>query len=348
MSSTQRGDEHLLSPRSYHRRVCMTNPTNLTETLSVFRKPSEVTRARLRLLSDLRERDYPVFWSIWQALPTASRLRAVTLMNEISEDLVDYDFKPVMRWALQDADADVRLQAIDGLSEEENPRIIEPLVALLTSDTHPKVRSQAALALARFCEYAALEELSPQSSTLLAQQLKGALASNRSYEDVYRRIIEALAWIADDEVHALIADAWQQSAMAVRESALLAMGRSMDARWYATIKQALDNGHPALRYEAARAVGLFGDEAVTCIPQLINLAQDDDIEVAEAAIWALGQIDDPRSRRALEQLSKSRDQAKRDAALDVLGAEASTDDIFGDWRNAFRSTDDDDDDDDED
>jgi hypothetical protein len=77
------------------------------------------------------------------------------------------------------------------------------------------------------------------------------------------------------------------------------------------------------------------------------LAQDDDIEVAEAAIWALGQIEDPRSRRALEQLSKSRDQARREAALDVLGAEMGTDDVFGNWRNAFRSTDDDDDDDDE-
>jgi HEAT repeat protein len=271
----------------------------------------------------------------------------ITLMNEISEEHVDYNFKPVLRWALADADADVRQRAIDGLTEEDSPRIIAPLLHILTNDPHPATRSSAALALARFCEYAALEELPESHVAPLIDGLTAALATNGDYPEVYRRIIEALGWGADANIDALIEDTWHHSDIRMRESALVAMGRSMSERWYPTVKQALDNGHPAIRYEAARAAGLYGDDALTCIPQLINLAQEDDIEVATAAIWALGQINDHRAIKALEQFSTSRDQAKREAALDVLGSEGGTDDLLGNWRNAFRSTDDDDDDDEE-
>jgi len=325
----------------------MTAPTTLTGMLQLFRNSDEVTRGRLRMFSNLRERDYPTFWGDWTKLPLGSRLRMITLMNEISEEHVDYDFKPVLRWALADADADVRQRAIDGLAEEDNPRVIAPLLHILTNDPQPATRSAAALALARFCEYAALEELAPTHVAPLVDGLTAALASNNDTPEVYRRIIEALGWVADANIDALIEDTWHHSDIPMRESALVAMGRSMSERWYPTVKQALDHGHPAIRYEAARAAGLYGDDALTCIPQLINLAQEDDIEVATSAIWALGQIDDHRAIKALEKFSTSRDQVKRDAALDALGNEGGADDLLGNWRNAFRSTDDDDDDDEE-
>jgi hypothetical protein len=100
----------------------MTTPT-LTSTLQLLRDPANITRGRLRIFTDLRDRDHTTFWPEWITIPEAARIRIITLMNEISEDNLELDFRTVMRWSLDDNNAEVRRRAIDGLSEEEHPRI---------------------------------------------------------------------------------------------------------------------------------------------------------------------------------------------------------------------------------
>lgn len=323
----------------------MSTPVTLTTTLQQLQQPGHVNRARLKVLTDLRERDRAVFWHDWCLIPRDARIRIITLMNEISEENLELDFRPIMRWALSDSDAEVRRRAIDGLSEEEHPRIIEPLLNCLMHDPDDDVRSTAAMSLARFTTLAAVDELSPAHHTVLVTTLHQALTHHHDKPDIYRRILETLGPVADDQIRTQISLAWQSKQTTLRESALVAMGRSQDNSWLPIIRAALEDGHAAIRYEAARAAGEYADQASMLVPLLIQLTLEDDIEVAGAAIWALGQIGDERSVRALKQLSKSRDHAKRDAALTALDENDGSDDLFGNI-NPFGDDGDDDGDDD--
>ena len=325
----------------------MSHSTTLTDTLQQLRQPQQVNRARLKVLTDLRERDFAVFWHDWVLIPREARVRIVTLMNEISEENLELDYRPIMRWLLADDDAEVRRRAIDGLSEEEHPRIIEPLLTCLMNDPDDVVRSAAAMSLTRFTVLAAVDELSEAHSTHLIEALQRALTHHQHKPDVYRRILESLGPVADDTIRTHISNAWQSKQTSLRESALVAMGLSQDNSWLPIVRTALEDSHAAIRYEAARAAGEYADQANMLVPLLVNLTLEDDIEVAGAAIWALGQIGDERSVRALKQLSKSRDQAKRDAALTALDENDGSDELFGNI-NPFGDDGDDDDDRDDD
>jgi hypothetical protein len=113
-------------------------------------------------------------------------------MNEISEDNLELNFRRIMYWALNDEVEEVRQRAIDGLSEEDHPRIIRPLLARLQHDTSPVVRSHAALALAKFTTLISYGELSTDIGNEIVETLHHELDTNRTFIDVYRRILEAL------------------------------------------------------------------------------------------------------------------------------------------------------------
>jgi HEAT repeat protein len=74
-----------------------------------------------------------------------------------------------------------------------------------------------------------------------------------------------------------------------------------------------------LRYEAARACGEL--ESVSAIPQLAELLADQDREVQEASIWALGQIGGQKARQILEahyETVDRGDDALREATEEAL------------------------------
>jgi HEAT repeat protein len=112
----------------------------------------------------------------------------------------------------------------------------------------------------------------------------------------------------------------------MRESAVLAMGRSMRPTWFPYIERELKSPSPALRYEAARAVGELGEDGRPLLAALLPLVDDDDAEIAQAAIWALGQVGGASARRLLERLARSKDDARSQAASDAL-EELSLDEI---------------------
>ncbi|MGQ9926978.1 MAG: HEAT repeat domain-containing protein [Chloroflexaceae bacterium] len=282
--------------------------------------------AELKALSDLGPEMLKVFWAAWREFPAERRLAIIRELDELAEDNVDLDFRPVFRACLSDPDAEVRAAAINGLWEDESLATMNRLIAML-DDEAGVARAAATLALARFAYLCQIGDLSAaEGARLLAVLLRIATDPEQPLE-VRRRAVEALGYFAASrEAQTEIGRAYAHSELAMRESALLAMGRSMRPTWFPYIERELKSPSPALRYEAARAVGELAEEGRPLLPALLPLVDDDDLEIALAAIWALGQVGGSSARRVLERLARSRDLSRRQAADEAL-AELSLDEL---------------------
>ena len=285
--------------------------------------------AELKPLSGIGRNEREAFWSAWTAIEPRRRAEIARAMVDLAEDNVDLDFGEALLWMLDDEDAAVRSSAIDGLWEQENTRVLRRLLTMLRSDPAPEVRTAVALTLSRFANLAGLEELSDADVQALHDTLLSSLLDQRQPLDVRRRSLESAGYFEDDdEIQRQIALAYASDEQLLRESALVAMGRSMQPRWLPTIAKELDSPSPALRYEAARAAGEMADQARSLLPKLAQLLNDRDSEVALAAIWALGQIGGSAAKRMLEQVRKTSDDARRQAAVEALEELALEDGLF--------------------
>jgi HEAT repeat protein len=284
----------------------------------------------LKPLSGLDLADREAFWQAWRAITPGRRDEIAHAMVELAEDNVDLDFGAALFWMLDDQDAGVRAAAIEGLWEDLSSRVMRRLMVLLRDDPTPDVRAGAALALSRFAYQSALGELADAETAALRAALVGAILDQDQPLDVRRRALESAGYFADaPDVQHEIELAYDSDEQLLRESALVAMGRSMLPRWLPTIGAALGHISPALRYEAARAAGEMAEDARALVPRLVQLLGDGDSEVALAAIWALGQIGGEPARRALQRARKSSDETRSQAASEALEELLLDDGLFG-------------------
>lgn len=273
----------------------------------------------LKPLSGLSGAEHDEFWDTWQQVAAPRRAELVRAMAELAEDNVDLDFGAVFFWCLDDSNAEVRVSAVEGLWENDSARLLDRLMTMLRSDTAPEVRAAAAISLSRFACLAVLDELERRDAQALLNTLLDTIHDQRQPLDVRRRALESAGYFARaDEVQHQTELAYKDDEQLMRESALVAMGRSMLPRWLPSIAAELTSRSPALRYEAAHAAGEMAEEARSLLPRLAPLLNDDDSEVALAAIWALGQIGGPAAKRALQQMRKSQDEARSQAAAEAL------------------------------
>ena len=292
----------------------------LADTLSDIGSPSHKLAMRsLKPLSSLDSGAHGEFWPGWTAINAHRRAEIAHAMVELAEDNVDLDFAQALVWLLDDDDAEVRTAAAEGLWESERSAVLQRLVKALQSDSSAAVRAAAAMALSRFAYRAEMQELNTGDEQALRASLERAALDARQPLDVRRRALESAGYFAsNDTIQEQVAQAYGSSEQLLRESALVAMGRSMLPRWLPNISQALNAPSPALRYEAARAAGEMGEDARPLLPKVAPLLNDKDSEVALAAIWALGQIGGETAQRLLKQLAKEGDDARRQAASDAL------------------------------
>lgn len=268
------------------------------------------------LFSDLDRANVAEMRRLWPRLPLENRRKLVAEMVELAEARIEYNFGRALRVTLYDADATVRVNAIEGLWEDEGEDILRYLLDEALSDADAAVRLAAVRALARFSTLVVEEELDARWFAPLRTRLL-RLARDGESEEVRRRALEAVAvYSADEEVSAEIARAYASPDLAVRMSALYAMGRNLDERWLDTVLNELDNPEAGVRYEATRASGAFGDRRA--VPRLIERLGDDDHEVQLAAISALGAIGGNASVTILKRLAVSKDDAVREAAEEAL------------------------------
>jgi HEAT repeat protein len=271
--------------------------------------------AALKFLSDLPSEDRATLRELWPTLPADRRERVVHALVTMIEDNIELNFRHVFLTALEDADAEVRLSAIEGLGEDNSSLLLGRLLTILRDDPDEDVREAAATALGRFTYLSQCNKLNSNGDRLRDTLLECA-RDRKEDEDVRRRAVEALGYFHQDgDVQQLIADQYKQGGRHA-ESAVFAMGRSMDNQWQIIVLHELNSERPAMRYEAAHAAGEMGLEEA--LPQLVRLVSDKDTEVRLASVWALGQIGGKVATDALKQVLESKDPAMREAAEEAM------------------------------
>jgi HEAT repeat protein len=195
--------------------------------------------------------------------------------------------------------------------------LISPLLNLLQTDQNDLVRAAAASALAQFVYAGELEELPAEKVKPILTVLKATFKNALEPIEVRRRALEALGFLGDDETHQMIAQAYQHNTDLMRQSAVFAMGRSLDAeRWGATVIAEMTAPEPEMRYEAARAAGEM--EYTPAVKALGDLLDDVDEDVQLMTVWALGQIGGDKAKKLLLAVMDSDADHLYEVAEDAL------------------------------
>lgn len=292
---------------------------DLQEYLQQLANPDyPLSKHGLKVLSDLDTESTSAFADGWRHILSERRLEIVAALVELAEDNIELDFRQVLLVCLDDPDAEMRAMAVGGLWEDDRLPTMRRVLGLV-HDTSGAVRAAAMLFLGRAAYRVEMGELPEEDARTVCTTLLDVVADPEQPLEVRRRAVEGIGYLSNSaEAQAKIGRAYAYAEQLMRESALVAMGRSMQPNWFPYIQHELRSPSPALRYEAARAVGELGEEGRELQAGLLPLIDDDDSEVAQAAIWALGQTGGPQARRVLQRLVRSKDEVRSQAAEEAL------------------------------
>ncbi|NIN64870.1 MAG: hypothetical protein GTO63_09245 [Anaerolineae bacterium] len=285
-----------------------------------------LSHSRLYMLSELRPDEMELFASRWATISAMRRRHVTAALVEIAEVNFTVDFSGIFRLGLDDDDAEVRTNSIDGLWEDETPALVDSLLRMLSSDPSITVRAAAATSLGRFVLLSELKELDEELGKRIVRALWEVLEDPREALGVRRRVVEALSFSGEERVRGIIEEAYGHQSEKMRVSAIFSMGRSADPSWGSTVIRELTSPNPEMRYEAARACGEL--ELRQAVAGLIDLILDPDREVQQAAISALGKIGGREARRALQACCESDDEVIATAGDEALGELEFTSGIF--------------------
>lgn len=289
---------------------------DFTDALRRLRDDALTTRGALTPLSGANRAQLGAFAETWVRLPTERRRDVSAKLVDLAEENIEMDFNVLYRYMLDDEDAQVRANAIEGLWEDEDSALIAPFVGFLRSDPSPLVRATAADALGRFVLLKEYNRIPEKQGDLIHSALLATIRSANEPLDVRRRALEALAYWGGDMMRDVIANAYVDDDAEMRASAIAAMGRSADNYWSRQVSAEMNAEDAPMRFNAARAAGEL--EMRSAVPRLIELMDDPDREVQAAAITSLGQIGGNAARAALEEIVESEDAVFALLAEDAL------------------------------
>ncbi len=256
---------------------------------SDFLDPARPLRgSALTRLSGLDGDEPELLVSVLKEMASDRRLQLAQSLVDLAEDDATLNFDGVFTLLLLDPDSGVRRLAIDGLWEDEDRALIEPLVRLFDDDPDPLVQAAAALALGRFVVLNELGNLRPSDAERVIAALRAASEDETAPPEVRARAIEAAGASSASWAREMIWQAYDAEEPVLQLSAIHAMGRNCDPAWLETLYEEMVSEDPQRRFEAAHAAGQIGDD--DAVPPLARLIADPDAEVQESAIAALGEI----------------------------------------------------------
>lgn len=275
-----------------------------------------LTASRLACLSHLDRREQALLAQVWPSYDVNRRREIAQRLIELAEEDVQLDFRATFYLCLEDEDAEVRVEGIDGLWEVEEHALVQPLLVHLRQDNSPEVRAAAATALGRLLLLAEEGKLLAKDGVKLKGALFSVLEDESEEVEVRRRALEALAPLGTPQAGEAVRRAYGSKERLMKVSALFAMGRHGDAAWLPILIREMGSQDPEFRFEAARACGKL--EREEAIPALRALIRDTDIEVRLATVQALGNIGGDEAKAILRGLLHSRNDSLRQAAQEAL------------------------------
>ena len=283
-------------------------------------------------LSGLNSAELKPLEQAWPTVELKRRRQIIYRLFELAENNFELDFDDIFKGRLKDEDAGVRSKAIEGLWENEEASLIEPLIDLLEKDSSEEVQAAAATALGKFALLAELEKLRPNQKARIFQSLLAVINDQAKPVEVKRRALEAAAPLSLSKMKKAIAEAYQSGDNKLKISALFAMGKSCNTSWLPILLKELSNTDSEIRYEAAGACGELGEEEAASY--LCDMVNDPDIDVQLAAIQSLGKIGGPEAKGCLEKCLNHSDEAIQKAAEEALSQmEAEEDPLFSQIEN---------------
>ena len=272
--------------------------------------------SRLTELSNLGSEGLECFKRLWLVIEPKRRRQIVYRLVELAEDNFELNFDCILKYCLQDQDDEVQSKAIEGLWENEETSLVNPLINLLEQNNSEKVQASAATALGKFTMMAEQKKLRSSYVSRIQEALLATISDKNKPVDVRRRALEAVAPLSIPQVQTAIMKAYQSQNFRLRVSAIHAMGRNCDSSWLPILLKELTSTDSEVRYEAAWACGELEEEAV--LPSLIKLINDPDVDVQVAAIQALGRIGGIKAKECLEACLNNPSEVIRWAAEQSL------------------------------
>ncbi len=275
-------------------------------------------------LSDLNTPELMQFQTAWNDYSSTRQRELLTMLLEQAENRIDYDYRTIFIWTLQDPDPVNRVLSLEGLWEDERPQLVHSFKHLLQQDDAVEVRAAAALALGRFVYLGETGAFAPDHADKASEALWDSFHNPAEHIQVRRRALEGIAASGQPNITHLIENALYENDETMRVSALYAMGRNADPRWVPYLLPELGHNDPEIRMEAVRSLGeLEARPAVQRIIQLIAI--ETDAEVRIEALVALGQIGGDEAHKALEAATEWDDEAVVSAAESALEELSSSD-----------------------
>lgn len=233
--------------------------------------------------------------------PKEERIALLKRIVEVPDYMTDHS--TVLRDHLDDPEPEVRLLAIQGLWDYPRSEFIPLLLAAAENDPDEQVRRRAIIILGRYVyegemadynfdfgpmdDVVRLDELPKKDFLKVKDFLLGIYRDENKTLDERRFAVEALSFLSDKEVFAIIEEAYAHPAPRMKLSAIFGMGRSGNVRWTETVIKELYNPDPELQREAIRAAGEAG--LTEAGKDLWRLTYSEDRETQLEAVWALGQ-----------------------------------------------------------
>jgi HEAT repeat protein len=286
-----------------------------------------ITANSVYWLSEIAPSNLARLRAAWLQWPAERRITLMRRLRDTSEVAFDLEFSGVALFALDDPEGEVRLAAIQTLWLDSSHQVFKRLMQMAQDDPYEATRAAALSALGRFIYEAELLEL-PETWGKKASDLAFSIHMDKAEPlEVRRRALEALSRGSHDAVTDLIKDAYASGQPLMQVSAIFAMGQSCDEIWGPILIAEAKHEEAARRYEAARSMGEIGyNPGVKALGELLK---DEDREVQEVSIWALGQIGGDRAFQFLQRALLRAEQDEDEWMIELLEDAMASAMLFG-------------------
>ena len=273
----------------------------------------DIPHRYLKEFSDIEPAALESLLETWPRIERDRKLLLLDQLNALANEDTLVSFDDLGRALLTDSEAQVRIRAMRLLVECEDARLVPYYIDMLTKDSDPAVRAEAASMLGIFVQLGEFDDIPDE----VHRQVEDVLLEVFAGEDeplIRRRALEGLGFSSRDEVPVLIESSFKRQDPDWQASALFAIGRSNDKRWTEPVLHMIVSENRRIRLAAVQASGEMELKAARLL--LLRLLDEEfDDAIAGAAIWSLSQIGGDDVRIYLQNML---DNADDDAQIALL------------------------------